>query len=217
MKVKSLIDSEQENVIVQMESDNGVVEKKTISFASYVEYINNTVSGNEGLRIGGMPRGYYDSEIIDNSNFKAVLVIPKQKTELFYSDARFYIPYPTLVFRFVVQKGKVTGSEVFSVKGAASEESRLCHYPYTNVYDSGRICWGSNSLPKCHALADLDALTALFFSAKCNDDLFSPERLLKGCEVYQGNVRAFLQKMSEYEEFPDDILKETTDCLGQLL
>lgn len=216
MKLKSLIDSEGQYVTLQVESDDGEVKKKVISFRTYVEYINSIATENNGIRLGRMPRGFFDGSIVDNKNYKVVVVIPKQRTPLFYSDTHFEVPYPDLAFFYQVEKGKVTYSKVFALK-TVTEESMLYHYPYTNVYDDGRICWGCNHLPECNSLADVDMLTSLFFSAKCNDDLFTPRKMLRNCDMYTGNVRAYLQKVSENDAFPEEFLLETGKTLGDLL
>lgn len=71
---------------------------------------------------------------------------PRQKTALFLegSDAALVIPLPDLVlFRRMAEKG-LPEYRVFAVKGRPADlKARLFHAPLPNIYDDGRVCWGS--------------------------------------------------------------------------
>lgn len=71
---------------------------------------------------------------------------PRKKTALFLegSDAPVIVPLPDLLlFRRSSEQGQAE-YRVFAVKERpTSLEARLFHVPTPNVYDDGRICWGS--------------------------------------------------------------------------
>lgn len=50
----------------------------------------------------------------------------------------------------------------------------MFHYPAPNIYDDGRICWGSNETATkgIKSLAALSGLARIFYSAPFNNDLF---------------------------------------------
>ena len=56
------------------------------------------------------------------------------------------VVFPDLAFLFKVREGMVSASFCFALKrdesGMIGPASRLCYYPFGNVYDNGKICWG---------------------------------------------------------------------------
>lgn len=222
MKMISEVDSEGQLVTIQITDDDGQIRKKTVTLETYINFCNSVVKDDiVGYRLGKMPRGYYDARMsLQGSNtFSVVVVLPPQKSDVFYEEAHFTVPFPTLAFNYCIEKGKVTKSYCFALEEDMdwNDDTMLYHYPYTNVYDNGKVCWGGNILPLVNQLQDIDALTALFFSAKCNDDLFTPENMLTGCNRFKGNVRAFFTEMGKYDTFPKKFLKAVDRKLGDII
>lgn len=71
---------------------------------------------------------------------------PRKKTAIFLegSDTPVIVPLPDLLlFRRSSEKGQPE-YRVYAVKGRPADlEARLFHAPFPNVYDDGRVCWGS--------------------------------------------------------------------------
>lgn len=220
MKMKSLIDSNSRFVTVEIQQETGEVLKKNISYESYIDSLNESSSRESNIRIGKLPEGFYDGMIsYEKSNtFSCVIVIPAGKFPVQYVNTQFILPFPSTVFFFEVENGNVVISRCYMVKDEnVNDETRLYHYCYSNVYDNGRICWGTNNLPAVKNLKELDGLVTLFFSAPSNNDLFLPKSMLNGCEQYSGNIRGLYMDLNGKEKFPDEYLKETYLKLGDLL
>ena len=63
--------------------------------------------------------------------------------------------------------------------GMIGPASRLCYYPFGNVYDNGKICWGNTVFPKMTSIKDAEKLIQAFFDAETNNDLYQ-ELICKG-------------------------------------
>ena len=50
------------------------------------------------------------------------------------------------------QKSIITAIDVYSEKYGV-----LYHYPLTNVYEDGRICWGDLKIPACMSVSDISS------------------------------------------------------------
>lgn len=84
------------------------------------------------------------------------------------------IPFPTLLFRFTVTEERLTDAQVgVNTNTLLRDKSIVYHYPYSNVYPDGKICFGSNVLPKIKKLTDLSMVPELFLSGIQNDDLYA--------------------------------------------
>lgn len=119
------------------------------------------------------------------------------------------IPFPALLFKF-----EVIGEQLKEVKiGAVTntilkDKSIVYRYPYSNVHDDGRICFGTNVLPKIEKLTDLSAIPELFLSGIQNDDLYSTANnsgmaLRELLELLDGSWfdNGILKPMTTFESF----------------
>lgn len=119
------------------------------------------------------------------------------------------IPFPALLFKF-----DVIGEQLKEVKVGAvtntilKDKSIVYHYPYSNVYHDGRICFGTNVLPKIEKLTDLSAIPELFLSGIQNDDLYSTANnsgmaLRELLELLDGSWfdNGILKPMTTFESF----------------
>jgi PRTRC genetic system protein B len=75
------------------------------------------------------------------------LYIPAGKA-IVHLPEPFIVPLPPLVFFGHDRNYRVRAIR----KGYPSPSSPLFHAPFPNVYDDGRICFGSNTVPVCDAL-----------------------------------------------------------------
>lgn len=208
-------------VETQITTDNGETEVKHMTLTDFVNCLQESVEQTDTmLSIGKLPIGYYDGKIdpIIPSNFKCTIVIPRGIHPVNYFETIYLIPFPEIVFFFEVEKGNVATSRCFAVKdGPITDTTNLCHYPFGNVHKDGKVCWGSNLLPAVENLKDLDILVALFFGSPTNDDLYSISKLSANSPEYVLNLRSFYEELNGQDVFPEDVLKETSGALGELI
>lgn len=209
-------------VRLQVKDDDGKVTSKVITFSEYINLLYESQEATSALqRIGRLPHGYFDGAIhpTQDKTFRCVIVLPRTQMPVVYQGTEYIVPFPSLVFFFVVDTGRITDSKLWALKDEnPSENSMLYAYPFGNVYDTGQICWGSNQLPDVTCMKDLDAVVSLFFGSSTNDDLFNPQRRFVGnAPEYVLSQRALFETLKGMETFPTEILAEENQLLGDLL
>ncbi len=211
MVIVSVIDSESTDVVVRIE-DKGTEVLKTISFQEYRNACNNVMLNGERVpRIGQLPHGFFNGGSLDGVQ-EAIIRIPKGKRPIHYMGKEFIIPFPDVVFHFVTEQGKPKTTKVWF----ADDKGVLYHYPFGNVYDDGRICWGANVLPHIADLKEMERLVSIFFDATTNNDLYkSPCVTLDGKEV-QLNQRDYIEYVSRLDAFPIEWLREAGLTIEEL-
>ena len=125
--------------------------------------------------------------------------------------------FPDLAFLFKVREGMVSASFCFALKrdesGMIGPASRLCYYPFGNVYDNGKICWGNTVFPKMTSIKDAEKLIQSFFDAETNNDLYQ-NRIVEHPEFKEQS--GLLETLKEMEVFPQKWLKENGNQLSNL-
>ena len=121
------------------------------------------------------------------------------------------------MFYIKEERNRITKSLLYAVVDKnLTDESKLYHYPYGNVYRDGRICWGSNSLPQISSLADFERVINLFFGAKTNNDLYEPPKVKHEEHEYAPSQLELISLMEREDEFPEKFLKTARGKLGEL-
>ena len=90
----------------------------------------------------------------NHSLFSAKVIIQKKAGMCFfnYGGNVFNIPMPTLLFELYI-KDQMVDTKKTKIY-ALNSKMEICAYPYTNVHDDCRICWGSLKIPKVNGLAE---------------------------------------------------------------
>ena len=65
--------------------------------------------------------------------------------------------------------------------------------PFPNVYDNGRICWGSHKVPKV-SVNNIERVWQMFFGTAFNDHIAD-----KKCKCFPNSVLDLLRKLSQEE------------------
>jgi len=199
-------DKEESRVRLLIEEDSGMAEQKTVRLSEFKGILDvSHDSKSDMVPIGTLPKGYFDGQLVadDRTSFIMTICVASSKRHMNYYNELFHIPFPALMFKFQIKKGHVIVSEVFSLDtDRPSETSKLYRYPYGNVYDDGRICWGSNALKPVLQKKDLNHLVAMFFCSGTNDDLFKSSAY--------GTQRALLTHLKGKEKFPQNLLVENS-------
>ncbi len=197
MVITSVINSKSPDVVVRIEKD-GTEVQKTISFNEYRNACSNVaVGGTKVQRIGQLPAGFVDGGAYDGVQ-EAIIRVPKGKRPLNYLGKEYIIPYPDVVFYILTQEGSARITKVWF----AGDDGELFCYPFGNVYEDARICWGQNVLPKVANMKELERFVEIFFSATTNNDLYHSVSVEIDGKTVQLTQRDYLEHVSKLDAFP---------------
>ena len=188
-------------VSVRLE-DKGIVTCKKIPMAEFLSLLQNSAAMGQVMRIGRLPQGYYDGALSPAENtFKMAVSIPAAVRPLQYFDTVYVVPFPALMFIFCVATGRINVSEVVALDtDVPQEDSIVYHYPFGNVYNDGKICWGNIALPGISNPLELPKAISAFFASETNNDLY---------EVVDGRQqRQLLEELSNADTFPKRYLRK---------
>lgn len=118
-----------------------------------------------------------------------------------FCGQNYVIPFPKLLFRLRIVNGIINGSYVFAVKS----NDKLAHFPFTNVYNDGKICWGNVQLPMVKSFKDAEKIASLFVTFPGNTDLSFQKTLHKANVASMGEL---YKKLEEMDKFPNRWLVE---------
>ena len=178
MKLTAVFKEQEPNAVtVTTENAEGKGTQRVISPQQLIDILLNATDEEKILpRIGRIPDGFYDGHSDSRRGVhEAIMYVPAGVRPLLFgsSAAHLIIPFPALVFYFRTKMGKVTISRVFAAKDEKlTDNTKLYHYPFGNVYDDGKICWGGNVLPDIKRLSDFEKVVELFLGAGTNNDLY---------------------------------------------
>lgn len=180
-KITVMFDSGQtQQVFVQSESD-GFITSKMISFEDFKYILNDCQLKRQTYRIGRLPETYFDGVRVDSNELSGIFLfyVPAALQKMTYvsENDSSMIPFPNLLFCFYCSNGIVTLSRVFATpekKDRLNDNSDLYYYPFGNVGEEGRICFGSNKIPVMDSISSFEYLIAVFLSSPTNNDLFQP-------------------------------------------
>ena len=156
-------------------------------------------------------------QYIERNNGELAVVMEREAkaTDFSYGDKVFKkIGVPKLLFAFRILANTLQEGYVVAVKdNLVSEDTELYHYPFSNVYRSGSICWG-NKLPTYGELRYLQNVPEMFLSMENNNHNYGHINL-SGLEY-----RPLLEVL-EGQKFREDWLKSMEirygDWLNQVL
>ena len=180
-------------VRVEFSFGDGSAVQKTVTMADFIRAMSTIEAEQERcLEIGQIPNGFYDGVLIQNKEQSFDVII-------------------------TVREGMVSASFCFALKrdesGMIGPASRLCYYPFGNVYDNGKICWGNTVFPKMTSIKDAEKLIQAFFDAETNNDLYQ-NRIAEHPEFKEQS--GLLETLKEMEVFPQKWLKENGNQLSNL-
>ena len=178
MKLTAVFKEQEPNAVtVTTENSAGKGSQRVITPQQFIDILLNATDEEKALpRIGRIPEGFYDGYTDSRRGVhEAIMYIPAGVRPLLFigSDEPLIVPFPVLVFYFRTKMGKVTVSKVFAAKDEKlTENTVLYSYPFGNVHDDGRICWGGNVLPDIKQLTDFEKLVEMFLGSETNNDLY---------------------------------------------
>lgn len=192
------------NIVV---TDNaGKKSFKTVEVGSLLKALKCAVKLEaEQAPIGKIPFGYYDGAIsICSGKLCAdiVTMLPASMQMMKYENTQYDVCMPSLVFSFHVNKGRMENTRVYTLKDEKpTDNSVLYRYPYGNVHDDGRICWGTNAFPDIHEIKRLETAMTLFIQSPCNSDLYRSEKCIGQKDV---PLRDLFEQLRNVQSFPEE-------------
>ena len=191
-------------VRVEFSFGDGSAVQKTVTMADFIRAMSTIEAEQERcLEIGQIPNGFYDGVLIQNKeqSFDVIITVSAHLGVIYLFGVPKQVVFPDLAFLFKVREGMVSASFCFALKrdesGMIGPASRLCYYPFGNVYDNGKICWGNT----------------VFFDAETNNDLYQ-NRIAEHPEFKEQS--GLLETLKEMEVFPQKWLKENGNQLSNL-
>lgn len=134
-----------------------------------------------------------------------------------YSPENLMVPFPYTLFFFSVNNRRVCNTMVYSLdRKLGTEEDALFYFPYGNVYDNGRVCWGRVELPEIGSPMALAGLVGLFFDAPFNGDLTNG-RIFTPPNDNVNDFWALVRYMAEQSTFPSDVLRRAGTTFRNVL
>lgn len=198
-------------------TDRGIVSRKMISTDTLESCFLSSRQEDEAHPTGLLPEGCI-----------AVTMMPKytyyyiRYPEL-YADFSYFgteypnFPIPRLVFAFKympVDK-KVADCAVCVVKDERlTADTPLYKYPFSNVYDKGRICTGNNALPVYKDPTRLHTLAGYLLRMPNNNDLFN-----KSNNKLNAEFRDLLEQMKGKDPslYYTDVMVESGETLKNFM
>lgn len=193
---------------VTIEEKGGQKRSRLVTMESLLRAMTRSVVNKRtSIPIGRIPFGYYESEVGEDQGklcATVITVLPASRQMIQYEETMYDVCLPSLVFRFEVDCEMLKSTSVYVLKDEApADKSKLYRYPFGNVSMEGRVCWGSNALPRITELKTLESMMMLFIQSPGNADYFQGKEYC-GHEDY--TLRQLLEKLKDEESYPDEFL-----------
>lgn len=204
----SKITIEIEDDQITARESNGIAED-----IKYLEYKDlEDLFAKEYVETGILPAGCkYLSKKKGLTNI--IIESPAQIREVLYFDRsekvilKFKVPTPYTYMFLQIRAKAVIKSLLCVGKGPInSMNDKVFKFPFGNVYDDLKICWGKNDLPSVET-NQVGGFISMFYNAPFNDDLSN------SAFNSFSNVETFYQLLKNLDtkiQFPYQILKDSS-------
>lgn len=208
--MKAIITLE-ENVPAKVQIDNrGVQRTIFMNMQELASYMVSSVK-DESVEVMEKPKVVMASPTLPPNTAKYAklsdgtdilfLFHPETKANVTYHKTEFKdVPFPNLVFCFGVRNEQLVTKTVFAYKDRfLRDETQLYRFPFSNVFEGGRLCYFDNTPIK--DLVQLQTFAHRWLNATFNDHLYDEQR----CTLLNKPLREILE-MSQGKEFDKDML-----------
>lgn len=135
-----------------------------------------------------------------------VLEIPKTRMRVKFHDIPFEdVGHPRMICVVSVSNKRVNSMRLFALpnEGIINNSTPVYHYPYSNVYGDGRVCWNGYTKEEINGATDVEMMPKLFLSGSNNSHL-------------KANVKEMFEAL-EGKDFPDEQLRPFGKTLKELI
>lgn len=209
------------SVSMTITNDKNITKQKTVA----IEDLKALLVSDYKLATGLLPAGtrYYKGAA---AQYSIMIELPAKVRDMTLSTYNasgskrvneiIQVPYPTCLFYFSIRANKIVDLRLNSLKyPLQSETDALYCFPFSNVYNDGRICWGSVGLPNVSKPIELIGIINLFLGSQFNGDLAGTNFLApKGTEIF--DFWTLIKHVKTLQEFPAEILKATSTTFKTL-
>ena len=164
-------------LMVEELKPGGAVAYKEISPLELYFIINNSYTSRDLLRSGFLPENCLHVSM-SSAERHFIIWNHELRADITYKDTKYPdFPLPRLVFGVrMLENGKVADCSIGVVADETpTPETRMFHYPFSNVYENGKVCSGNNILPRYRKLQALKHFPRYLLELPDNDDMYSPK------------------------------------------
>ena len=210
--------SEIDLVEIEIRKD-GCYQKKVISYDTLAKILIGS-SIDRHVFNASIPNNSY-SIYETNGGYGCIFLVKGKKRPLLFERANkrltYIVPYPNLLFDTRASENGYVSCRIFAVKDEIlTEDTVLYQFPYSNVSDSGHVCFGTNEIifsePK-EMKTDCERMVDIFFSSPYNGDYYAE----KYTSWLEPDMRKLFEKLSSREQFPNEILISKGTTVKDLL
>lgn len=206
---------------LRCEYECGRIEKKRIAMSDFYSLFKATAENDEEAlyvrhREFKLPRECYDYayNMNDWTTFRVAFIIPEERWMPFCyknkllgeEETRTYlVPMPEILLCADIVKGRLKEAYVFALLRNPEQsdgQAELVHYPYANVYENGRICFGQNYF-EALTLSNSFEICKRFFCGINNNDLYKARKI---GEIEKCSLEELLEMVDGTGEMPNGLL-----------
>ena len=164
--------------IVEEQKPGGIVAYKEIDPVELYFAINGSYTSRDLLSSGFLPE--HCLHVAMNSMERSfVLWNPELRADVAYYDREYPdFPLPRLVFGVrILETGRMADCSIgVAADETPTPETKMYHYPFSNVYDNGKVCAGNNVLPRYKKLTALKHFPRYLLGLPDNDDMYDRKK-----------------------------------------
>lgn len=213
------ISSNSSEVQVSLICPDGAVSQKTIS----VDDLITQLASSHRISTDILPRGTRFYKGSPSDYYIGVELIPKKRPLQIENIADIkFLPVPRSLFVMHIKNNRAFNTWLYCLIGPLNSWSEpLYGFPYGNVYEDGRICWGDAQIPNITKPMDLLGAFAMFFDSGFNGDLvndgaFVPPIVPPDVDPVD-NLWDLVRYVENMEEFPEDLMSKKDYTLAQVI
>jgi hypothetical protein len=182
---------------------------KNISVSSLVERLSSNCKIDTGL----LPHGtiWFGGS---KNDYSILIEHPDFINSFNFNNVVYSIPFPRCLFKFVVRDRRIISSCVVALgHSVISSGDCLYSFPFGNVFQDKKICWGNVILPDILSPLALRGVISSFFNSGFNGDLFSYSRVRIEPFIFSN----LIDIMSGKEKFDTGILCGINEDIKSLM